>query len=110
VLILRGHSREQGDHVPAATPQLSLADRLGLVFPPQPQLAAPRLAPLECLHGPVQERHQSKIDHQLARSTESVIEGIRIVEWDASPWIIAVLPVAAIGIIFMDGPREFLYW
>jgi alginate O-acetyltransferase complex protein AlgI len=43
------------------------------------------------------------------RSTKPVIGGI--VEWGASlPWAIAVSAIAAIAIIFIGGPSEFLYW
>jgi alginate O-acetyltransferase complex protein AlgI len=35
----------------------------------------------------------------------------RLAEWDASfPWALAISAVAAIAIIFMGGPSEFLYW
>jgi alginate O-acetyltransferase complex protein AlgI len=35
----------------------------------------------------------------------------KIVEWDASfPWAIAVSVIAAIAIVSMSGPSEFLYW
>ena len=35
----------------------------------------------------------------------------RIVEWDASlPWAIAVSVIAAVAIVSLGGPSEFLYW
>jgi len=41
--------------------------------------------------------------------TKLVLE--RIVEWNASlPWAIAVSAIAAIAIISIGGPSEFLYW
>jgi len=45
------------------------------------------------------------------QSTPLRIGGIRIVEWGASlPWAIAVSVVAAIAVISIGGPSEFLYW
>ncbi len=35
----------------------------------------------------------------------------RVLEWDASlPWAIAVSGIAAIAIVSIRGPSEFLYW
>ena len=37
--------------------------------------------------------------------------GRSIIEWNASlPWAIGVSIVAAIGILSLSGPSEFLYW
>ena len=39
------------------------------------------------------------------------IAGRRIIEWNTSlPWAIGVSIVAAIGILSLGGPSEFLYW
>jgi alginate O-acetyltransferase complex protein AlgI len=43
--------------------------------------------------------------------TKLMIGGIRIIEWQASlPWAIAVSAIAAIAIVSIGGPSEFLYW
>ena len=42
--------------------------------------------------------------------TTNVLGG-KIIEWNASlPWAIAVSIVAAVGILSLSGPSEFLYW
>jgi hypothetical protein len=40
------------------------------------------------------------------------VRGIgRLLQWDASlPWALMVSGVAAIAIVFIRGPSEFLYW
>ena len=44
-----------------------------------------------------------------AQTTKSLIG--RIGEWDASlPWTMAMSAIAALAVISMGGPSEFLYW
>jgi alginate O-acetyltransferase complex protein AlgI len=45
------------------------------------------------------------------RSTSSVLGMIRIADWGPSlPWAIATSAMAAIAILSISGPSEFLYW
>jgi alginate O-acetyltransferase complex protein AlgI len=45
------------------------------------------------------------------RTTQIRVGGIRIVEWGTSlPWAIAVSAMAAIAVMSIGGPSEFLYW
>jgi D-alanyl-lipoteichoic acid acyltransferase DltB (MBOAT superfamily) len=45
----------------------------------------------------------------MTKSTKSALG--RIVQWNASlPWAVAVSAIAAIAIVSMGGPSEFLYW
>jgi alginate O-acetyltransferase complex protein AlgI len=45
------------------------------------------------------------------RSTSLVFGSIRVAEWTASfPWAIAVSVLAAIAVVSIGGPSEFLYW
>jgi hypothetical protein len=44
-------------------------------------------------------------------TTKLAIGRIRIGEWAPSlPWAIAMSAIAAIGIFYIGGPSEFLYW
>jgi D-alanyl-lipoteichoic acid acyltransferase DltB (MBOAT superfamily) len=47
----------------------------------------------------------------LSGSTKLMIGKIRIIEWAPSlPWAIVMSAVAALAIVSMGGPSEFLYW
>jgi D-alanyl-lipoteichoic acid acyltransferase DltB (MBOAT superfamily) len=46
-----------------------------------------------------------------SRPIKPTVGRIRVVEWSPSvPWALAMSAVAAIAILFIGGPSEFLYW